>query len=78
LSRDIKLSIPDLGEEELQNVTKVLEFFNFLNLDHDGEFISDISQLINTEKKIINKSIPKHLKQKVDIELSQLMEIYKN
>ena len=78
MSRDIKLSVPDLGKEELKNVTEVLEFFNFLNLDHDGEFISDISQLINTEKKNINKSIPKHLKQKVDIELSQLMEIYKN
>ena len=52
--------------------------FNFLNVEFDTDFISDITQIINTGKKIKNESIPENLKKKVDTELPELIESYKN
>ena len=52
--------------------------FNFLNVEFDTDFISDVTQIINTRKKIKNESIPENLKKKVDTELPGLIENYKN
>ena len=58
---------------------KVLNsIFNFLNVEFDTDFISDIRQIINTGKNIKNESIPENLKKKVDSELPELIENYKN
>ena len=52
--------------------------FNFLNVEFDTDFISDITQIINTGKNIKTESIPENLKKKVDTELPELIESYKN
>ena len=38
--------------------------FNFLNVEFDTDFISDITQIINTGKNIKTESIPENLKKK--------------
>ena len=66
-------------EELLSNPEKVLNsIFNFLNVEFDTDFISDVRQIINTGKNIKTESIPENLKKKVDSELSELIENYKN
>jgi hypothetical protein len=66
-------------EELLSNPKKVLNsMFNFLNVEFDTDFISDITQIINTGKNIKTESIPENLKKKVDTELPELIESYKN
>tara|TARA_B000000565_G_C23782573_1_gene376553 strand:- start:5065 stop:5853 length:789 start_codon:yes stop_codon:yes gene_type:complete len=66
-------------EELLSNPEKVLNsIFNFLNVEFDTDFISDVRQIINTGKNIKNESIPENLKKKVDSELPGLIENYKN